>query len=201
MSRKAGLSYLELLIVLMLLAITAILIGGAFDFVRQAKTRAIAFEAQEEPIILRGLLREWVENMSPVVSENQFEGTSNGFGFTMASGLQAIPAANSIRVQFNLGEDITAFVGLLGTNAAGSVVLEETRSFEPRLETASFSYYGAKAGLTLAWHEAWDHGKLPKLIRFQATRSDGSEMPPLIIRPAVAYNQSLISVLFPSPPT
>ncbi len=198
MNRKAGLSYLELLIVLMLLAITATLIGGAFDFARQAKIRAIALEARQEPIILRSHLRRWVENMSPVPDDNTFEGSAKGFSFTLIGGLRAKPEAASISLRVFLDDTRAAKLEIIGTNASGDIILQELRTLEPSLETASFSYYGANPA---NWQDSWDAPRLPRLIRFQATRSDGSPMPPLVIHPAVAFHQSLISALFPSPPT
>jgi len=201
MNRKAGLSYLELLIVLMLLAITATLIGGAFDFARQAKTRAIAYEAQETPIILRGLLRGWVENMSPVASENGFRGSVDGFSFSFAGGLRAKPLAKSIEIHFALNETNAAAIEIIGNNESGTEILRDTRIFAPALLSPSFSYYGAKPSQSPRWHEVWVEPRLPRLIRFQAARPNGSAMPPLVIRPAAAYHQSLISAPFPSPPT
>lgn len=201
MNRKAGLSYLELLIVLMLLAITATLIGGAFDFARQAKTRAIAYEAQETPIILRGLLRSWVENMSPVASENGFRGSATGFNFNFGGGLRAKPLAKSIAIHFSLSETNAALIEINGKDDPGAEVLQDTRIFAPALLSPNLSYYGKKSGEAPRWHETWEEPRLPRLIRFQATRPNGSPMPPLVIRPAVAYHQSLISALFPSPPT
>ncbi len=201
MNRKAGLSYLELLIVLMLLAITAMLIGGAFDFARQAKTRATAFAVQQEPIILRSHLRRWVENMSPVPVENAFLGNAKGFSFTLNEGLRARPEATTITLQIYLDDTRSAMLKITGTKSSGEMTLQDLRTLEPNLTAAAFSYYGSKLGQPETWHTTWEESRLPRLIRFQATRGDGSPMPPLIIHPAVSYHQSLISALFPSPPT
>ena len=201
MNRKAGLSYLELLIVLMLLAITATLIGGAFDFARQAKSRANVFVTQQEPIILRNHLRRWVENMSPVQAENTFSGSANGFSFILDEGLRVQPEAAVIALRIFLNGTRSVQLEITGTNVSGETTLQDLRTLEPNLRTAIFSYYGTKPGQPDRWYNIWEEPRLPRLIRFQATRKDGSPMPPLIIRPAVAYHQSLISALFPSPPT
>ena len=200
-NHKAGLSYLELLIVLMLLAITATLIGGAFDFARQAKVRATAFEAQQEPIILRGHLRRWVENMSPVQAENSFSGGSNGFSFSLNEGLRAQPDVADFALRVFLDDINSLQLEINGTNDSGEIMLQDLRKLETTLASATFSYYGTKPGQPEAWYSTWEEPRLPRLIRFQATRSNGSPVPPLIIHPAVAYHQSLISALFPSPPT
>ena len=197
MNRKAGLSYLELLIVLMLLAITATLIGGAFGFARQAKARAVAYETQETPIVLRGLLRKWVEGMSPVASDNGFIGEATGFSFISSEGLRAQPIATSIAIKMSTNAEASALIEIIGWGESNTEILRDTRVFEPLLISAAFAYYGKKSGETPKWHESWDEPRLPDLVRFQATRLSGSPMPPLIIRPAIAYDQSLISALLP----
>ena len=201
MNRRAGLTFLELLIVMMLLAFVAVLIGGAFDFVRQARERATALEMRQEQIILRGLLRGWVENMSPTAAENEFSGTPERFSFTLSDGLKAKPLAQVVTAEFRLLDPRTARLNLVGLDERGEEIIDESRVFESQLETATLAYYGIKNSTPPRWYEQWQEDHLPQLIRIEAIRGNGDPMPPMIIQPSVAYNQSLISVLFPSPPT
>lgn len=201
MKRNAGLTYLELLIVLMLLAVIAVLIGGAFDFVRQSKERAIEMADREGQVILRGLFRGWVETMSPVTSENNFHGSAEGFSFNFSQKMQAKPNIQLLSIDFRITNNSSAEIALTGFDALGQTLLEKTRVFEPLLQSFSLEYYGKINDSPARWHPEWREDHLPRLIRFQATRENGDPMPPLTIRPGVQYSQSVISLLFPSPPT
>ncbi len=189
MSRQpdAGLTYIEMLVSLALLAIMSVLLAGAFDASRRILDRASGLSLDEDALLARLELRRALENARPdATASPTFAGSANGF-----------------TAEFLGQEDAPLNVtytpeGELQWQGGSADVTQLAKE----LTGVRFSYYAIdQSSGQRQWTTAWvGENRFPDLIRIEARRPDGSPWPSMVVAPSKRLRQTEISASSPLPP-
>lgn len=173
---NSGLSLLELLVALAIMAVIGAGLTQSFGLGIRVWETSRTIQTQQEPLILRTTLRDWVEQMTPpnrlLPHDNTFTGDEDGFAFLTlaATPFEAQAAALRISVQ---GSDAGLDMTLAYLDDNGDNIRTETRHLSD--EPPVFSYY-SQAVDTAGWLESWASGStLPSLIRIEIQTPDWPE--------------------------
>ena len=181
-NRRAGVTLLEMLIALWVMAAAAVILSSSLGLTGRALQRVGAEAADVDALAARAVLRRWLEEM-PVAARLSGDATAMEFGALIDT-----PPLSAARVEgVRVAMDGTA---LRAVAADGAVVAE--LSAEGTL--TGIRYFGDGA-----WREDWPGGALPEAIRIDYL-DRGRVVPPLTVIPARRARQSEMSLSSPVPP-
>jgi len=165
----SGLTLLELLVALAIMAVIAAGLAQTFGQGLRIWETSKTIQTRQEPIILRTLLRNWIEQaVAPnrlLPHDNSFTGSNIGFSFLTlhSTPYNTLAAAQKISV-FATGESLKVTIAYL--DDAGNQISIETRQLSDN--TAIFSYF-MKTSEGGEWVSKWaDKSILPDLIRIES---------------------------------
>ena len=190
---RAGLTLLELMIALWVMAAAALILSSSLGLTGRALARVGSDAADIGPLTDRNRLRQWIESIPPGAT---LSGDSKTLSFTTLIDEPPLDMARLSDVQLALSDttlravagptDEPALTATLSTTAIGLTI----------------RYYGrplpdGQSG----WHDTWPATAvaLPDLIRIDYP-SDLTPAPPLSVIPALSSRQSEISLSSPEPP-
>ncbi len=199
---KSGVTLLETLIGLLVMAMVAGLISAGFGTTTRFWDRSRQASDRAEQALARRDLRFWLEHalVSPVPGDPRplLEGTSDRLTFQRfpTGGQFWEGSAAEVSVRDPWAPPQTA-VG------PGAVSREDRHASALAAEDTAlrFSYWGQRTATEPAgWHAAWPpEAGLPGLIRIDFVGA-GQVPPPMIVRPAKAWLQSEMSLSSLVPP-
>ena len=192
--RQAGMSILELLIALALLAMIASILAGSISTGARVWERSKTLTAQDQRVVLRAELRRWIEAMKPPSRPTGLKqealGTATRLQFLTSAFFAHHPPESEARVTLEVtgsadrtGQVLKVTLEALDTD--GSIAAREDRILAGTLSEASLRYYRAAAEQRPGgWQDAWTSQRaLPALISIAAGAGDGREWPVLTVRP------------------
>ena len=186
-NRRAGVTLLELLIALWVMAAAALILASTLGLVGRALARVGAEAADVEAITARVVLRRWLEGM-PERARLTGDGAGMTFGALRDEPPLAAAEVTDVR-SADEGGAVRAVAGdgaLVAELAADGVLL-------------GLRYYGSPgAGLAPVWREDWPATAeaLPDLVRI-TYETEGRMAPPLTVIPARLARQSEMSLSSP----
>lgn len=186
-NRRAGVTLLELLIALWVMAAAALILASTLGLAGRALARVGAEAADVEAITARVVLRRWLEGM-PVGA--QIVGDAGGMTFGALIDEPPLSAARVTEVRLS-GEG----GGVRAVAADGALVAE--LASEGAL--VGLAFYGSPGpGVAPGWREDWPATAevLPELVRIRY-ETEGRVAPPLTVIPARIARQSEMSLSSP----
>lgn len=198
---RAGVTLLETLIGLLVMAMVAALLSAAFGTNLRLLGRSQLSTALVDQALARREFRGWLEHAleSPVPNDPRtvFSGTSTELRF-----LSVPPGGqfwSGVATEVSLGPEATA--NGKGTASDRSEEMAISVSLAPLGTFVSFAYWGrATPDAPPDWHDHWGAEQgLPDLIRITFV-GEGVLPPPIAIRPAKAWRQSEMSLSSLVPP-
>ena len=190
---RAGLTLLELLIALWVMAAAALILASSLGLTGRALVRVGSDAADIGPLTDRNRLRHWIESMPPGAT---LSGDSTSLAFATLIDEPPRDMASLTDVQLALIDGtLRAIAGPSDTPALTATLSEPATGLPIR-------YYGSPLPNSQSgWHDDWPATAtaLPDLIRIDYT-SDVAPAPPLSVIPALASRQSEISLSSPEPP-
>lgn len=183
MTPRSGLSVLELLIALAVLALIAVGLSGAMGLGIQVWDRSRALQDTETPVILRQRLRGWIEQASPpsrlTSFATAFKGGPDTLSFVTFAETPFAPDAAALRVQVGQtdGQIVLSYQEL----EDDGVVLARHSFPMVQADEMRVGYYDADDA-ERGWQTDWTAThKLPDLIRIEAGPQPRTDWPVLII--------------------
>lgn len=206
-SANRGLSQLEMLVALAVMAIIMVMLANAFTFVRIGLDRAGSTQAAIEDAVNREQFRSFAEAMGTTygkgTARDLLEGTGERITLRTTIPDQADGGSEDVTLELSLQNADAASVviaaplinGTGQASAAAMVLARDARSLE-------ITYFGRPTDQPEpGWHAAWsDPTYLPDLVKIEITRVDGTPLPPLVFEPAKTERQSRISLSSLLPP-
>lgn len=173
---NSGLSLLELLVALAIMAVIGAGLAQSFGLGIRVWETSRTIQTQQEPLILRTTLRDWIEQMTPpnrlLPQDNSFVGDQNGFAFPTLAATPFEGQAAALRVNAQ-GSEAGLDMMLMYLDDSGGAIRSETRHLSDGAPT--FSYY-SQAPDTDDWQEKWiSESTSPSLIRIEIQTSDWPE--------------------------
>jgi type II secretory pathway pseudopilin PulG len=198
---RAGVTLLETLVGLLVMAMVAVLLSSAFGTNLRLLSRSQASAALVDQALARRDFRIWLEHAleSPVpnVPRPILSGTSTELRFlSVPPGGQFWPG---IATEVSFGPEATA-IGT-GTTPDKATEIGLALALAPPGTLVALEYWGrATPDNSPEWRNQWDpdHG-IPDLVRI-AFLGDGLLPAPMVIRPAKAWRQSEMSLSSLVPP-
>lgn len=185
---RAGVTLLELLVALWVMAAAAMILASSLGLMGRALARVSGEATDVDRISARITLRRWLEEM-PAGARLVGDGGSVTF-FTLID-TPPLTAADLVAVRVS-GEDRAVRA------VAGAIVVE----MAPQGQVTGIRYFGAPGPADRAeWRDNWPETAtaLPDLIRLDYMDGD-RVMPPLTVLPARKARQSEMSLSSPAPP-
>ena len=187
--RQSGLSVLELLVALALLAMIAATLASTVTTSARVWERSKTFTERDSQVLLRTELRKWLETMKPFSrpwgQPQEAAGTATRFRFLTTDLLMAFPALSETRVTIEVrgeGEIRDLWILLEGIDRGGGIVAREERLLAENLPDARIRYYDTDPD-DPGWRDDWSvPRKRPALVSIVA---DVSPLiwPPLTVAP------------------
>lgn len=200
-----GVSLLELLISLAILAMLTIAITSIFGLGRRVWDASDRFEGRIEVAIVRDRLRHALEHM-PVPNANLsgadvFVGSKDQFRFLISGHALGKSDARNYWVgvetnQTSSSRTLQAFEGPVGEEAS------DHRVIATGFTDVVISYYGSKTSSAApGWYDEWSDSRLlPKLVKISFVTGANRPIPPFAVQPAKVTRQRLISLSSLVPP-
>lgn len=182
---KSGLSLLELLVSLALMALIGAGLAGAFGMGTQVWLRTAALDEHRQEIALRGQLRRYMSQVLPPTRltpfKEVFSGRSDSLSFITLAETPFAPEAAAMRMTLSRSEDeLGLFVELLDDNSGS--LRGWTDILARGVDQVSFEYWGSIDG-SIGWHEEWGiDNALPDLIRIRLNEGTTPDWPEFTVR-------------------
>ncbi|MBU2359746.1 MAG: type II secretion system GspH family protein [Alphaproteobacteria bacterium] len=194
--RTAGVTLLELLVSLAMMAALALILASSFGVIGRALARLDPAQAQMALLLDRATLRRWIEDM-PSEAALQADGDSLTFQTLIDDGLFWPGTLATVTV----AQDGDALVATAVTPDVGDHPGHSQRII---LSTAAsdvaLGFLAPRDGGSPDWVPDWPVGPvLPDLLRITYA-IDGRMAPPLIVVPARAARYSVMSLSSRAPP-
>ncbi|MEM7671572.1 MAG: prepilin-type N-terminal cleavage/methylation domain-containing protein, partial [Pseudomonadota bacterium] len=195
MRGKAGLTLLELLIALTLLAMIGAALARSTELGVQVWRRAETFPAVDQSVVLRAHLRRWIEEMKPhevsIGARQEVVGSDKSLRFVTSSWIGFPKAEPETRVTLEIianAEDTASLkITLEALARDGSVSHREERYLIEQAKSIRLRYFHRQSatGGSEGWQDSWaSGGRLPTLIALHVTPGEGQDVwPPLIVAP------------------
>ncbi len=194
-NRKSGVTLLETLIALAIMAMAATLLSAAFSTYLKLLDRSETSSAEVESALGRRNLRVWIEHALPAAAPNDerpiFWGTSTELRvLSVPPGGQFWPG---VATEISIGPTSEALAVGLSSDQTSQRTLEANLS--PQTASLRFEYWGALPfGSTPAWHDEWiDQTLPPDLVRISFVGNQPLP-PPMVARPSKEWFQDELSV-------
>lgn len=186
MNTRSGLSILELLIGLAVLALIAGGLSGAMGLGARVWDHSRGLSNLEEPLILRQRLRSWLSQANPpshlTVFPSEFSGTLQNLHFVTFAQTPFAPEAAALKVHVELRET-TLELRLEYLDDEGLVLKTDTRQLAQNVTDVRMSYFDAKER-DAGWKDEWDdRPRLPDLIRIEVGEGSNPDWPEMIVVP------------------
>lgn len=190
---RAGVTLLELLVSLAMMAALALILASTLDVTARGAGRLGAEAQGLAPLLDRATLRRWIEDMPPGAI---LVGSAERMSFDTLIDAPPFWAGELTRISIERSGEAVRAVALLPSGDIGREILlsEESADF-------ALAYWGRlPSGVGHAWFTEWPPGAgLPDLVRISYD-IDGRAAPPLSVRPARAAHHSVMSLSSLSPP-
>ncbi|TNC71351.1 hypothetical protein [Rubellimicrobium roseum] len=192
---RAGVTLLELLLSLALMAAIGLGLASVLGLTGRASLRVTAAEATTDLLLTRHSLRDWIEAAPRTAA---FEGGPEALRFEMLTDEPPFSAAYPTTVS-------------LGRDGDGAVAIDVASDYEDAVAqrlilspagSLRISYFGDPTGAAAApaWHADWPAlAGPPDLVRIEYDGPEGP-LPPLTAIPALEARQSEMSLSSPLPP-
>ena len=185
-SSRAGLSLLELLVALALLALIATGIAGAFGLGNQLWNRAETLGQFRQEVALRGQLRHFLRQTLPPNRlspfQARFDGRVDQFSFVTLAETPFAPDTAALRITVAAQEEsLVLITSFLDDDSA--VIRSLTDVLAAKATDIRFSYYAGE-GDAAEWRDLWtDDVTLPRLIRIEVAKGSMPPWPEFTVRP------------------
>lgn len=202
---RLGLSQLELLVSLAIMAMIAVLLANALNFNRQALSRVSSGSRNADYALNQSRLRSWIEDMPLRYgggdAQDFFGGHTTRLRFKAVISDGNFWSGVPAEVTFAVSDQMLIATGK-GTSSDRGGTREATLLLDPSVQSVSISYFGRVSGSAEKnWFVAWNDTKfLPDLVRIEWVRSDGDPAPPLTLQPARIERQREMSLSSLLPP-
>jgi Tfp pilus assembly protein PilV len=200
-STTAGVSLLETLVALLMIAMIATLLSAGFGTTTRYWFRSSQATLQVEHALARRDLRNFLEHALPQAVPNDvrpvFAGRSSELTFLAILPDGSFWAGDAVEVTLT----VTATLRASGTDLDARTPRVWTGRLASEDIAARVSYWGqAKPDEGARWQAEWDPELgLPDLVRIDFA-GDGKVPPPLIVRPGKVWAQSEMSLSSLVPP-
>ena len=193
---RAGLSLLELLLALALMASLALILATSFDIIGRALQRLDPARAATLPLLERGTLRRWIEAMPREVTL-RVEGDSLTFETLIDDG-QFWPGVLATVTLARAGDALVATA--VSPDAPGHPGQTRALVLSHAVSDIGLEVLPLAEGAAAGWQADWPVGPvLPDLVRITYDIA-GRATPPLIVMPARDARHSVMSLSSPLPP-
>ncbi|MDA7425612.1 PulJ/GspJ family protein [Thalassococcus lentus] len=193
-SSNSGVSQLEMMISLIIMALIAALLANVLDFNRQVLDRSTTWSEDTTYHLARHDLRNFIENLPIRYGDHNaqhfFEGTDRSMTFRLS-----VVGGGDDEELFALAlESGTLAITRRSQNIAHPVLSRTTNNL-------LISYFGRVTGEPdKSWHSTWsDPTFLPDLVKIEWDQN-GQPAPPLTLQPAKHARQRYISLSSLVPP-
>lgn len=185
-SHKAGLSLLELLVSLALMALIAGGLAGAFGIGTKLWERTFALDEHRTEIALRLRLRGWIEQALPpsrlTPFPADFQGSATGLQFTTLAQTAFAPEAAALIISLQVDDD-ALILSTQAINDTGEPLWTRKDPLLHDVQTLDFAYLH-RDGEALEWRSDWqDSARLPALVKITTGTGTTPAWPDFIVRP------------------
>jgi prepilin-type N-terminal cleavage/methylation domain-containing protein len=182
---RSGLSLLELLIALALLAVISAALATTTNFGVQLLNRTEQLSSTNTEIALRIRLRRWMERAAGpqliVGFPTTFSGTQDRVEFVTLAPAPFAPDSAALRIILQTGTD-TLNLQINEVDDTGTVLTNHNRVLATEIRNISFSYYSTDPDIA-GWHDTWtDETALPALVRITADQGSTPSWPEFTVR-------------------
>lgn len=182
---KAGMTLLELLIALALLALITGGLASSLSLSLRLYDRAQALDEVSDEIALRGNLRRWLMSALPPSRlthiPGEFEGDADSLSFLTLADTPFAPMTALLQISVAAEAD-QLIMALNHLDDTGVVIQTERRVLLEDWNGGTFQYFddGDEPG----WRNQWlDQPSLPRLIKIAAEPFSTSNWPDFVVRP------------------
>jgi len=172
-NQKAGLSLLELLVSLTLLAFISLGLVGALGLGVRLYDRTSSLSVQSSPLAARTQLRSFLSAAEPRPPETSgtaftlFSGKHDSLEFTTYAFTELVPTASQLVVRLHVDNGYLR-LHISGRDHSGSTIEEFGSVLASNVTSIAVSYFSNDT-----WNESWDaSGRLPQLVNVEI--NDGS---------------------------
>lgn len=186
---RSGMTLLELLVALVLVAVIAAGLAASTSLGVQVLTRTEVLDDTNPQIALRTRLRQWMRTATPPSRLAGFETglTGDASGLSMTTLSPALFAPDSAAVQINLfvAEDVFR-MHVTSLDDDGAPLETHERVLAEGLTNLTISYYSDDP-TNPGWRAGWDDpNRLPRLVRVTADAGSTPAWPEFTVRLALA---------------
>ncbi|WP_208353094.1 hypothetical protein [Pseudaestuariivita rosea] len=182
LSSRSGLSVLELLMSLALLALIAGGLASAMGLGIRLYDRSTQISEHSDELTLRTRLRDWLATATPetqlVRFPTKFQGRMDGFSFVTLKPTPFAPDAAALRISV-LFQDNVLTMSAEALDDENQTIQVFSAPLLTSTETVGFSYYDREEGV---WHGDWTSPALPALVRIEAETGTTPEWPAFTVR-------------------
>ena len=183
--RQAGLSLMELLLALALMALIATAIGSSLGLGLGLYKRSEAIGRDGEPIAHRVQLRRWIERTAPegllAPFATAFETSPNGFTFVTLAETPFAPASAALRIAVTL-DDRTLKYTATELDDDGASQVSYIGILARDSQSVRFSYFDKRA-ISPGWRDDWPlPDRPPSAIRITIAPGSHPAWPDFIVR-------------------
>ncbi|MCU0826014.1 MAG: prepilin-type N-terminal cleavage/methylation domain-containing protein [Tabrizicola sp.] len=188
LNARSGLSLLELLLALALLAVIAGGLVGTVGLGIRLNDRTSALAERQDPLAARRLLRDLLQSALPpdriTPFDPTFQGDAVGFTFVTLAGRSLAPDAAAIRVAVTVqGADLVMTVEMIPDEGESRIVL--TTLLASGAESVDISYFDRRSDPP-GWIASWeDDTRLPDLVRVEIPAGSQPDWPEFTVSPAL----------------
>ncbi len=185
---RLGLSLMELLIALALLAAITGALATSTQFGVRLLDRTQSLQEDNAEIALRFRLRTWLGTATPPTRlarfPTDFVGSETGFTFTTLAPAPFAPDSAALRITVGAsGADLAMQLDEL--NDQGEIIITHERVLATDASQVSISYY-ANDPETPGWRGSWaDTSRLPSMVRITADPGSTPDWPEFTVKLAL----------------
>lgn len=202
---RAGVTLLETMIALAVMAIIAVILSSGLGAGARMLISSGRITQRVDEALARRDLRNWLERALAAPFPGQVDGglrgTSSELRFSFVSDDGSFWAGDPVVVTLGRGEDGVVSLAALGSADQTQKPSEKTQVLSEKSSQLEISYFGRlHPEDPIIWLDHWSpEAGLPDLIRIAI--ADDANLPPFTIRPGKVALQSEISLSSVLPPT
>lgn len=199
---KLGITQLELMISLAIMALIAVFLANTLNFNRLSLERIQLTSRQTEQYLNRETLRTHIEEIPiTAVEPDLFQGTAESLVFKTVVLDGSFWAGEWTTVRLSRGDDDGLSMQMSGRHPSEAIPQQSELSLASNISGFSILYYGFRQAEQKAlWGETWAEGnRLPDLVKIEWDTS-GRPSPPLTFVPGKVERQRYMSLSSLVPP-